>query len=441
MKTQLVKPSGLKGALWNWLGIPGIPADAGDGTAYVVPDFAGRQELSFGGFYGSDRAVMSLSAAWRCVKLISETIATLPFEMFEIDGRRLVPSTTHELSDLLRWQPNDYTTAVEFWESIVASLLLHGEAYAQKNMLGTRVVSLDFVPFYAMSKRMLPNGDYQFSFTDRFGKSHVVAEDDMFYLRGFSLNGRDGISVISWGALSFSNSLAADTAARKTFQNGLLATVYYKMSAYLKPEQRKEFRENIKEITGALNAGKSPLLEGGMDIGTTGINPNDAQLLETRSYNVEDVCRWFGVPPALIGHGDKQSSWPTSVEAQGRLFLRDTLRPWLTRIEQSVRKELLRVEDRKKYIGVFDANELMRGDSQARGMYISQMTQNGVITRNEARDIEKFERTNDPMADELTVQSNLIPLSKLGQNVPTATPQAPNPTDTAPASRSKESIR
>src|SRR5690606_21817692 len=129
--------------------------------------------------------------------------------------------------------------------------------------------------------------------------------------------------------------------ANNTFKNGLHQTTYFKYPTALRAEQREDARRAIKIISGALNAGEPAILEAGMEAGTIGINPTDAQLLESRAFSVEEICRWFRVPPFMVGHSEKSTSWGTGIEQQMIGFLTFTLAPWLRRIEQAISKDLL----------------------------------------------------------------------------------------------------
>jgi HK97 family phage portal protein len=153
-------------------------------------------------------------------------------------------------------------------------------------------------------------------------------------------------------------------------------------------------------------------MEGGMEASMLGIKPSDAQLLESRAFSVEEVCRRYRVPPFMIGHTQKSTSWGTGIEQQMIGFLTFALRPWLKRIEQAVRKYLLKPEERAKYFAKFDVKALLRTDSAARAEYLSTMTQNGIMTRAEAREEEGLPFI--PGSDELTAQVNLAPLATLG---------------------------
>lgn len=162
-----------------------------------------------------------------------------------------------------------------------------------------------------------------------------------------------------------------------------------------------------------------------MDAVAIGINPVDAQLLQTRAWGVEEICRWFAVPPHMVGHIVKTTSWGTGIEQQMLGFLTFTLRPWLGRIEQSIQKQLFSQADKSRFYAEFGVDALLRTDSAARATYLSTMTQNGLMTRDEARAYDNREPVGGN-ADVLTVQSNLLPIDKLGQNAPTLTPGATN---------------
>jgi HK97 family phage portal protein len=213
-------------------------------------------------------------------------------------------------------QPNTNTTAAVHWESTVAAMMLRGNARAEKLMVGGRVVGLNFLAPARLVGTRGPTGKLEYRYTEPDGRQRIIQASDIWVVPGFSLNGYDGVSVIQYGANVFGSAYSAELAAAKTFENGLLPATYFKMDQVLKPEQRAEFRQNLEALSGAINAGKSPLLEGGMTVGTVGINPDDAQLLQSRGFSVEEVCRWFRVPPWMIGHTEKSTSWGTGIEQQ-----------------------------------------------------------------------------------------------------------------------------
>lgn len=278
MKNQQKKPGRIKAAFQSWLGVPvGLTEEAF--WTYFGKTEAGQQV--------NERTVMQLSTVWACVRLIAETISTLPLGLYERTGSGRVEARNHPLYQLIHSYPNAESTASVFWESMIVSMLLRDGGFAERKFIGNREVALVFLDRRHLSITRDSRGNREFRFTERNGTQRIIPESRIFRIPGFTLDGCWGVSAIEYGATVFGSALAASTAANGTFERGLSPTVAFTMTQVLKPEQRKEFRENLKEISGAINAGKSPLLEGGMDAKVIGINPKDAQLLESRAFSVE----------------------------------------------------------------------------------------------------------------------------------------------------------
>lgn len=365
----------------------------------------------------SEGSVLRLSAAWACVRLLASTISTLPLNMYErvSDNQRRL-ATDFQLYPLLHDQPNADMTAQIFWEAYMASLLLRGRAYGWKRY-GTQgqISAIDFLPPDQTSRTRQSDGSWLYRYVDKLGQSHSIPERDIFATIGFTLDGIEGLSPIAYGAGVFTSAIGADTAANNVMRRGLMSTIAFSMEQVIKKDQRKEFRDNYRQdVAGALNAGKPLLLEGGMKATPLSINPKDAQLLESRAWSIEEICRWFAVPPFMIGHAEKSTSWGTGIEQQQIGFLTFALRPWLKRIEQSIRKDLLTTTQQGRYYAEFAIDALLRADTSARSNLYSSAGQNGWMTRNEIRALENL----PPMAggDVLTAQSNLLPLAQLGDN-------------------------
>src|SRR5690606_6675291 len=163
--------------------------------------------------------------------------------------------------------------------------------------------------------------------TEDNGRQRVIPASRIWTLPGWSLDGVNGVSVIRYGAEVFGAALATDQAAAGMFKRGLMPTTYFRFPQVLKPDQRTAARETIGASSGALNSGTSAMLEAGVEVGTLGIDPKDAQMLESRAFSVEEICRWFRVPPWMVGHTDKGSNWGTGIEQQMIGFLTFTLGP------------------------------------------------------------------------------------------------------------------
>ncbi len=408
MKNAPKKPGKLKAALLNWLGVPiGLTDEA----------FWSSFGTTVAGQAVNECSVLKLSAVWACARIIAETISTLPLGLYQKSEGGRTALVNDPLYDIIHSRPNADSTAVVFWEAMIVAMLLRGNGCAEKRYIGPRLVALDFLAPGRLSISKGANNQRVFRYTDTNGKQRVIPERNIFRIPGFTTNGDWGLSAIEYGSQVFGSALAAGQAANSTFEKGLAPTVAFTMERILSPDQRKDFRESLKEVSGAINAGRSPLLEGGMDAKTIGINPKDAQLLESRAFSIEEICRWFRVPPFMVGHAEKSTSWGTGIEQQMIGFLTFTLRPWLTRIEQAINKDLIPLAAQQSTYAEFSIEGLLRADSAARAEYFAKMANNGVMTRDEIREKENLPRKGGN-ADVLTVQSAMIPLDQLGQSSP-----------------------
>lgn len=402
--TAAAKPSA---SMSSWLGKSIRLSDGGFWSAFL-----GAQSSS-GKAVTVDKA-MRLSAVWACVRIISTSVAGLPLSIYRRlpDGGR---ETARDflLYDVVHNSPNEDMAAFHFWQAVVASMLLWGNAYCEIHRSGGRVIALDFL----MPSRVTPepddDGRLRYFFQPRKGARREIAQADMLHIPAFTLDGRMGLSAIRYGADVFGSAMSADDAANTTFKNGMMPTVAFSVDKTLNPTQRAEFRDYVKTISGALNAGKSPVLEQGVKPEMIGINPADAQLLESRGHSIEEICRWFGVPPWMVMKTDKGSNWGTGLEQQQIAFLTYCIMTYTAPIEQCVNKRCLTAVDRIKHYAEFSLEAFLRADSAGRAAYLSTMGQNGYMTRNEGRHKENL--PSMPGGDILTVQSNLVPLDQLGK--------------------------
>ena len=399
---------GLKSAVGSWLGKSIALTDGDFWSAW----------LSGGNWSGqtvNNRTTLQLSAAWACVRLIAETLSTLPMGLFVTrpDGSRQV-ANSHQLYQLLRMQPNAQMSAVDFWQAILASLLLWGNAYVEKRLSGSVITSLDFLIPERVSRRVLKSGAIEWKYNDPVtGTVRIIPESAMWHTPAFTLDGQVGISPIRMGANVIGSAIAADKASAHTFSSGMKSSGLVTTGAtLLKKEQREDIRQHVKTVS---DAGGVMVLEMGMGFQQLSMNPQDAELLSTRAFNVEEICRWFRVPPFMVGHSEKSTSWGTGIEQQMIGFITFVLRPWCVRIEQSIRRSLLTPVERLTHSAEWALEGLLRGDSTARAAFYSQMLRNGVMTRDDVRRLENLPLKGGN-ADVLTVESNLLPIDLLGVN-------------------------
>lgn len=355
-------------------------------------------------------SALQVSTVWACVRLISETIATLPLGIYKRKndgGRQIDPS--FRVHDLISNSPNQRMTAVNFWEAVVASMLFKGNAYIEIKRLKDLPVSLNLLQ--ADNVKWLEE-ESSWVYTEK-NKKRSIAFSNLMHIPAFSLDGINGLSPLRYGAVVIGSAISADKAASSTFQNGLMPTVAFSVNRVLTKEQRDDFREYVEKLSGAMNAGRSPVLESGVEAKPIGIDPADAQLLESRGWSVEEICRFFRVPPWMVGHTEKSTSWGTGIEQQMIGFLTFTLAPWLERIEQAINKNLLTIVQRQTHYAEFALEGLLRADSQARADFYAKMTTNGIYTRDDCRVKENLPREGGN-ASKLTVQMNMTTLDKLG---------------------------
>jgi HK97 family phage portal protein len=358
---------------------------------------------------------MQLATAWSCVRLLSETVGTLPIAIYRrsADGsKEAIPE--HPLYRLLHDSPNADQTAAEFWEAKVAGLCLWGNGYAEKRFAGARLTSLEEMRPDCTGVRRDNNGARVYDFNDR-GRTETLPEEKVFHLRGFGVGGDAGLSPISYARETLGTAMAAEEAAGKLMANGLQQPLVIDSGkARLDREQRKDLTALFSKFAGSSNAGKVIVLEQGMKPVSLAFNPDDAQLLETRAFHVEEICRWFRVPPFMIGHTEKTTSWGTGLEQQMIGFLTFSLRPYLARIEQAAKKQLLSPADRAAGVYIeFSIEGLLRADSAARADYLSKKLQNGSLMPNEWRALDN--QPPVPGGDQLFVNSTLVPMDRAGQ--------------------------
>lgn len=375
--------------------------------------------------------VLQLATAWSCIRLLSETIGTLPLQVYQRQGEVKSLARDHLLYGLLHDSPNSDQTAAEFVEAMIACLCLWGNFYAKKEFLGKRLVAIEQLRPDRMTVKRNAMGRRVYVYSGG-AEAKTYDEDAIFHVRGFGVGGDVGLSPISYARQTMGTALAADETAAETFRNGLQISGFIKEAPGTKAtkEQRDELLALFERFMGSRNAGKVMPLPSGYDFASISMNPEDAQLLQTRRFHVEEICRWFRVPPFMVGHTEKSSSWGTGLEQQMIGFLTFSLRPYLTRIEQAIKKQLIPITERANLYAEFNLDGLLRADSQGRAALLSALGQNGFLTRNEGRALDN--RPPMPGGDVLTVQSNLVPLEQLGKVPATATPDAPLQTPAPP---------
>lgn len=359
----------------------------------------------------NDQAAMRLSAFWGCVRLIASTIGSLPFPVYTVDAKG-VRSVARDsaLYRVLHDSPNADQTPVDYLETVVISLLLRGDHFARKLKEGGRLVGLEPINPSIVSVRRRRDGRVGYRWTAN-GEQFDLTEDDVFHVRGFGGGPLRGLSTLEYARESLGIAISADRAAGAIFRNGVNPSGILQTDMPLTAAQQEEAEKLIREkYQGSQMAGVPMVLGHGLKWSTLTLKADDAQLLESRAWSVEEVCRWFGVPPFMIGHNEKTTSWGTGIEQMLLGFQKFTLNPYLRRIEQAVRKQLITpVERARGLTAEFNLEGLLRADSAGRAAFYDKALKSKWMVINEVRAKENLA----PVAwgDEPIVQQQDVPLS------------------------------
>lgn len=378
----------------------------------------GSGRISHSGEIVTETSALALSTVWRCCDLLTGTIASLPLMVYRRtdDGGREV-AADHWLYRLVHDKANADQSAFDFWQYMVLSLELWGNAFARKEKIGGRIVALTPVaPNFVMVDRA-ESGQIRYRWTEN-GKQYDLTEDDVLHIRGMGGAPLGGLSVLSYARHTLGLAAAIDKAAGKTFENGLRPSGTINFDKFLTESQRAIAEEKlIDKFCGTLNAGRPMIMEGGATFTPIMMNPEDAQMLESRRFSVEEICRLFGVPPPMVGHTEKSTSWGTGVEQQTLGFTKFTLTPRLRRIETALQTQLMTDADKRAGVIVeFNIEGLLRGDSANRAAFYTAMVTHGLMSINQVRSLENWPPFEG--GDEPRMQM---------QNVPITTPFSQEP--------------
>lgn len=355
---------------------------------------------------------MQTSAVYACVRLIAETVASLPLQLMKHDGKAREKATEHPLYSCLYELSNSETTSFEFREVMMTSLLLYGNAYARIIRKGGYVVEL----WYLRTDYMEVERDYKtqrlkYTYIDKDkGTTFTYKPSQIMHIKGLSFDGVKGLSPITQAREAVGLALATEEYGARFFGNGARPGGVLEHPGIVKdPEKLRESWNKIYQ--GTRNSHKVAVLEEGMKYHTIGIAPADSQFLETRKYQLNEICRIFRVPPHMVGDLDRSTF--SNIEHQSIDFVVHTIRPWLVRWEQEIARSLLSESERTLYFARFNVDGLLRGDFATRMQGYATARQNGWMNINEIRELEDM----NPISDELGGNQYLVNGNMIQANV------------------------
>lgn len=359
---------------------------------------------------GVDSA-LQVSTVWACVTLIVENVSSLPVDVFkkDKDGNREIDINSR-LHQVMSESPNKRQTVMEFWLHMLLNLVLRGNAYARV-MRDARGDVISLWPLSADQIEVIVAKDGSLVYVYYYENEGIVyPENEILHIHGMG-NGVIGLSPLDYMRSSVGVAISAQNHTSRTFKKDARRPGVMMSDTVFTPEQRAAIKQNFGDIVSG-NGRELYVLEANMKFEPLGMSPADIQLLESRKFAVQDLARWFGVPSVLINDTGETTSLGSSVQTIVDGFFKLKLRPMLILMEQRIRKSVL--SSRQKASGYqveFNFDALLRASLKDRAEIYAKQVQNGLKTRNECR-----KRENDPAidgGDELTVQSNLVPLHML----------------------------
>lgn len=356
-------------------------------------------------------SAMQVSAVWAAVKLISESIGSMPFNIYRITPQGREIATDHPLHRVLTRKPNRYQTDVEFWESMALNLAISGNAYAVIQRMGDEIIGLLPISSSQVETSLLPDGSVVHVYTTG-SKVNVYSGDSMWHVKLLG-NGIVGLSPLSYAAKSVGIAIAADNRVGKIYSNGAKPSGVLTIDKTLTKEQRTQVRAAFAGLEEG-NDDRLFVLEAGMQYQQVSMAPKDIELLDSRRFQIEDIGRFFGVPSILLNQTFGQSSLGSNVYEILSAFYKLNLRPYLEKFEASVPRWLMSYEDGGLYECEFDFDAaLLRADLLTRMQANREAINSGQCTPNEARISEG--KPALPGGDQLLIQGAMIPIQQAGQ--------------------------
>ncbi len=360
---------------------------------------------------------LQASAVWACVRVISESVASLPLFLYErlLNGGKQ-KATEHPLYRLLHERPNPLMTSLEYREVKQSHLCTWGNAYSfMEYDRDGQVTQLWPLQPRNMQVFILPNNDLLYEYTLPSGEKRLWASDQVLHLKGLGSDGVSGHSPIRLAAGAIGLSIATEQFGGMFFENGARPGGILRHPGVLSEEAYTRLKENWDSSHQGLdNASKIGLLEEGMDYVATGIPNDEAQFLETRKFQVNEIARIFRVPPHLIGDLDRATF--SNIEQQSIEFVVHTLRPWLVRWEQGLNQKVLLEKDRGRFFFEHSVEGLLRGDTVSRYQSYAIAVTNGWMNRNEVRGLENLNPSDG--LDEFLIPMNMGPAGMEEEPIP-----------------------
>jgi HK97 family phage portal protein len=371
----------------SWLGrvLPFARKNSGGSSLDILRELMGATRTKSGKIVTHKTAV-EVSTVFACARAYGHGLAQVPFRIYRDQGRSKLPATDHPLYRLLSLRPNPLQTSFEFFEMLAFHVVLAGNAHCYKNVVGGRVVELlPFEPGTIQEKR---GDDWSIHYEATLaGKVTRFSADQIWHIKGAGWTPWVGLDAVKLARDAIGLAVATEETHASLHKNGIRSTGTYSVEGTLSGEQYKQLEAYIKKWQGSENAGTPLIMDRAAKWLSDTMSGVDSQHLETRRYQVEEICRHMGVMPVMVCHADKTATY-ASVEQMLLAHVVHTLAPFYRRFEQSISVHVLGEKDvAAGYYPKFITQGLLRGALKDTAEYLNKLVSIGIMTRNEAREV------------------------------------------------------
>lgn len=379
-------------------------------------DISNYANFTNSGLMINDETVFQVSAFWDCVKILSEDVATLPLVLYKRLEKGKTKAENHNLFKIINYKPNEEMLIINFLEMLMTNVLLWGNAYVQK-IYNKKGEIIEIYPLYSryMEIKRDKNNNLYFRYNEP-GNEKDFDKEQIINITGLTMDGITGLSILKYARESLGLTMATEKFGASFFGSGSKPGGVLELPENGRCKDKDQVRAEWNKLyQGIGNANRIAILEGGMKYKPVGIPPEDAQFLQTRQFQIPEVCRWFRMPPHKIA--DLSNATFSNIEHQGIEYVSNTLRPWLVRFEKSFEAGLLNQKEIKKYFIQFSVDALLRGDFNTRMQGYATARQNGWINADEIREKEDM----NPMpegegGEKYLVNGNMIPINEINNS-------------------------
>lgn len=356
-------------------------------TPQALSEEIGLSYDTFTGLTISDSRAMRLTAVFGCIRVLAESVGMLPCNLYESTGNVKEKATKEKLFNLLSIKPNGFMTPQEFWELLIVCLCLRGNFYAYKVKVFGEVTELLPLNPGCVQPKLNSRWEPVYAVTFPDGTTDVLSQDDIWHVRGLTLDGLTGLSPISYARQAISLGLATEEHGSRLFKNGAVTSGVLRTDQTLTDAAYNRIRKDFEDRHQGLgNAHRPMILEMGLDWKQMGLNAEDSQFLETRKFQLEEICRLFRVPMHMVQNTDRATF--NNIESLGIGFINYSLVPYLTRIEQRINIGLVKENKQGKFYAKFNAGALLRGDMKSRFESYATAINWGMYSPNDCLELE-----------------------------------------------------